>query len=447
MRAMRTSKAFLLIAALCTAVPSLKGQVPVNADPNQQPGLQKFFLVPESVLAQIPHQDKVIPIPQNIVSTPPATVGGQPTFHAVQNSHQNPSRVALTPQQAEYAKKQEAFRNEAIEANRKAAARRKEQERVTSQNQFSQTPAGQFAQNDQFFDNQQANQVHSQVQPDGFRNVQAQTPTRRVKPAQRQKASQAVVQGQNQVSQQPRVHHHQSQQPRVQQQQFQQPQVQQQQQFQQPQVQQQQFQQPQQQQFQQQQQQQFAPSAQAQFQQPQQAPAAVQRQAVQQPAAPPTSFISTESQRRPVDVRSQAVRDEDEIIRHQAENAKYSFSSAVNDGINDQQHIRQETRDGLKLAGLYSYSDGFYKRTIHYEADENGYRVVKPYLTNSFQDDLFSEEVEPIGNGPNADPSGIAEVSSDVGGASLRYSISGQDFPPQTSTGNAQDVSNNFQRI
>ncbi|XP_022192101.1 putative mediator of RNA polymerase II transcription subunit 26 [Nilaparvata lugens] len=438
MKAMRTSKAFLLIVALCTVVPSLNGQVPVNVDPNQQPGLQKFFLVPESVLAQIPHQNKIIPIPQNIVSTAPGTVAGQPTFHAAQNSQQNPSRVSLTAEQAEQAKKQEAFRNQAIEANRKAAAQRQRQEQTAPSNQFSQNPTGQFApQNDQFFANQQHQQVHQvqsqvqpQVQPDGFRNVQTQTPTKRVK-LQRQKAAQAAVQGQ-----QPRVQHHQSQQPRAQHQQFQQPQVQQQQ-FAQPQVQQQ-FQQPQQ-QFQQAevQQQQFAPVQQTQFQ-PQQAQPAppVQRQQVQQPAA--ASFISsqhsTETQRRPADSRSQALRDEEEIHRHQAENAKYSFATAVNDGINDQQHIRQETRDGLKLSGLYSYSDGFYKRTIHYEADENGYRVI-------------NEEIEPIGNGPISDPSGTAEVSSDVGGASLRYSISGQDFPPNAFTGNEQDAATNFQRI
>lgn len=69
---------------------------------------------------------------------------------------------------------------------------------------------------------------------------------------------------------------------------------------------------------------------------------------------------------------------EDELIRkHQAENAKYSFQTSVTDTINDHQIVRQEMRDGLKLTGAYSYSDGFYKRTVFYEADENGYRVIK----------------------------------------------------------------------
>lgn len=63
--------------------------------------------------------------------------------------------------------------------------------------------------------------------------------------------------------------------------------------------------------------------------------------------------------------------------RHQAESAHYSFDSNINDEINDHAISRQETRDGLALHGMYSYSDGFFKRTIHYEADENGYRVVK----------------------------------------------------------------------
>lgn len=64
-------------------------------------------------------------------------------------------------------------------------------------------------------------------------------------------------------------------------------------------------------------------------------------------------------------------------FREQAEHAKYSFKTAVSDSVNDNSHIRQESRDGLKVTGLYSYSDGYFKRTVHYAADENGYRVVK----------------------------------------------------------------------
>lgn len=68
---------------------------------------------------------------------------------------------------------------------------------------------------------------------------------------------------------------------------------------------------------------------------------------------------------------------EEELFQKQAKNAKYSFNSAINDNIMDNTQIRQEKRDGLELSGFYSYSDGFYKRTVHYKADERGYRVTK----------------------------------------------------------------------
>lgn len=68
---------------------------------------------------------------------------------------------------------------------------------------------------------------------------------------------------------------------------------------------------------------------------------------------------------------------EEELFQKQARNAKYSFNSAINDNIMDNTQIRQEMRNGLKLSGFYSYSDGFYKRTVHYKADEHGYRVTK----------------------------------------------------------------------
>jgi hypothetical protein len=68
---------------------------------------------------------------------------------------------------------------------------------------------------------------------------------------------------------------------------------------------------------------------------------------------------------------------EEELFQKQAKNAKYSFDSEINDNIMDNTQIRQEKRDGLELSGLYSYSDGFYKRTVHYKADEHGYRVTK----------------------------------------------------------------------
>lgn len=70
---------------------------------------------------------------------------------------------------------------------------------------------------------------------------------------------------------------------------------------------------------------------------------------------------------------------EEERLLHeeQAKSAHYSFGTSIDDKINDHSIQRQETRDGLALRGMYSYSDGYFRRTIHYQADENGYRVVK----------------------------------------------------------------------
>lgn len=79
---------------------------------------------------------------------------------------------------------------------------------------------------------------------------------------------------------------------------------------------------------------------------------------------------------RPVAPREET--EEERLLRlEQAKSAHYSFGTSIDDRINDQNIQRQETRDGLALRGMYSYSDGFFSRTIHYEADENGYRVVK----------------------------------------------------------------------
>ncbi|KAK9510753.1 hypothetical protein O3M35_005474 [Rhynocoris fuscipes] len=64
------------------------------------------------------------------------------------------------------------------------------------------------------------------------------------------------------------------------------------------------------------------------------------------------------------------------ILREQAENAHYSFKSAVADSINDHSHIRQEIR-----------------------------------------------------NGPQINPLGQADVSSQIAGRSLAYTIKGADLP------------------
>lgn len=101
--------------------------------------------------------------------------------------------------------------------------------------------------------------------------------------------------------------------------------------------------------------------------------------------------------------------DEDraELERIQNESAQYSFNSHIDDQINDGTIQREETRDGTKVTGMYSYSDGFVMRTVHYEADENGYRVVK-------------EETQDIGDGPQFNANGQADVQGSLIG---KYSI------------------------
>ncbi|XP_037950399.1 uncharacterized protein LOC119681383 [Teleopsis dalmanni] len=96
-----------------------------------------------------------------------------------------------------------------------------------------------------------------------------------------------------------------------------------------------------------------------------------------------------------------------ELERYQNENAQYAFNSKVEDDINDGAIQREEVRDGTKVKGSYSYRDGFVMRTVHYEADENGYRVVK-------------EDTKEIGDGPTFNSDGQADVEGSLIG---KYSI------------------------
>ncbi|KXJ70014.1 uncharacterized protein LOC109413078 [Aedes albopictus] len=106
-------------------------------------------------------------------------------------------------------------------------------------------------------------------------------------------------------------------------------------------------------------------------------------------------------------------KDDDESLEEiQAKSAHYSYDSSITDTISDQTVQRQETREGLALKGMYAYSDGFYKREVHYVADDKGYRVVKEIST-------------PIGDGPQEDPNGKADVSSSLSGS---YSITADDI-------------------
>ncbi|XP_055531585.1 uncharacterized protein LOC129722284 [Wyeomyia smithii] len=103
---------------------------------------------------------------------------------------------------------------------------------------------------------------------------------------------------------------------------------------------------------------------------------------------------------------------EETLAELQAKSAQYSYDSSIKDSISDQTVFRQETREGLALKGMYAYSDGFYKREVHYVADDKGYRVVK-------------EISIPIGDGPQVDPNGKADVSSSLSGS---YSITADDI-------------------
>ena len=61
----------------------------------------------------------------------------------------------------------------------------------------------------------------------------------------------------------------------------------------------------------------------------------------------------------------------------QAKDAHYTFRSSVQDGIGQAHQAREETRDGLRVEGSYSYSDGYFKRTVYYVADQNGFQVTR----------------------------------------------------------------------
>lgn len=125
-------------------------------------------------------------------------------------------------------------------------------------------------------------------------------------------------------------------------------------------------------------------------------------------ALPPATTISTTPR---ITTTTESLTSEE--LQEQAKSAYYNFETSVHDSINDHSNVRTETREGLALKGMYSYSDGFFKRTVHYEADEDGYRVV-------------NESVEPLNTeGPKFNPKGKADVSSSLTGD---YSIGIQDF-------------------
>jgi hypothetical protein len=103
----------------------------------------------------------------------------------------------------------------------------------------------------------------------------------------------------------------------------------------------------------------------------------------------------------------------EEELEEQRKSAYYKFGTSIHDSINDNEHIRSEVRNGLELTGMYSYSDGFFRRTVYYKADEDGYRVTK-------------EEIEELNkDGPKFNKDGKADVKSTLAGD---YSINIDDF-------------------
>lgn len=122
----------------------------------------------------------------------------------------------------------------------------------------------------------------------------------------------------------------------------------------------------------------------------------------------PTTFTTTTPR---ITTTTEALTSEE--LEDQAKSAYYNFGTSISDSINDHSHVREETREGLALKGMYSYSDGFFKRTVHYVADEGGYRVI-------------NESVEPLNvEGPKFNPKGKADVQSTLTGD---YSIGIEDF-------------------
>ncbi|KAF4526288.1 hypothetical protein B566_EDAN013649 [Ephemera danica] len=111
------------------------------------------------------------------------------------------------------------------------------------------------------------------------------------------------------------------------------------------------------------------------------------------------------------------IEDDDEKEREkQILDAQYSFRSEVNDPLSDSNIVREEKREDGAVEGMYSYSDGFFRRTVRYRADRLGYRVL-------------SEDVEPLGDGPKPDPNGRAKIAvMSTSGVSSHYTVSASDI-------------------
>ncbi|CAG0887287.1 unnamed protein product [Cyprideis torosa] len=107
----------------------------------------------------------------------------------------------------------------------------------------------------------------------------------------------------------------------------------------------------------------------------------------------------------------------------------YSFQYKVDDRIEDLTQARYEVRsDDGKVEGVYSYSDGNNQRTVHYVADEGGFRIVK-------------EDVKPL-SGLNRDlVHGQAYVAQQYDGGLSEYQVRAEEiFPSKDSQASTFDL-------
>lgn len=108
--------------------------------------------------------------------------------------------------------------------------------------------------------------------------------------------------------------------------------------------------------------------------------------------------------------------DEDDYDYEEANrNVFYNFETDIDDAIKDGVIQREETRAGSQVTGSYTYSDGFFRHTVSYIADEGGYRVI-------------SDQSTPIGDGPIENPRGFANVQTRAHGYDSKYTVNGKDI-------------------
>ncbi|XP_075214844.1 cuticular protein 51A [Lycorma delicatula] len=69
-------------------------------------------------------------------------------------------------------------------------------------------------------------------------------------------------------------------------------------------------------------------------------------------------------------------------LQNSARNARYYFSTDVDDQVSNLKSHRDELRFGVEVFGSFSYNDGFVLREVIYTADQNGYRVISDKMAH-----------------------------------------------------------------